>query len=448
MTDYDLPPGPGTPAWLNSLALLGSRAGRLTGLRERYGDSFAVRILPPGRRLVAVSRPEDIKAVFAGDPEQFHAGEANSLLSLSLGMHSVLLVDDEQHRRARRLLMPAFSGAAMRGYRPMFAAIAHEHVATWRDGQTIASLDEMNRLTLDVILRVVFGVGDAERLEQMRPVVNRVLDVRTWVLLASDVPWLRRFGPWKRYVQDLRALDVLIYRQIAERRATPSTDEDADVLSRLLAAEGLEPGSTQDGEADGLSDAELRDQLVTLLLAGHETTATALAWTLQELGLHPELLGRACAAADTGDDAFLEACLKESMRLHPVVELVGRVLQSDQTVNGRRLPRGSMVTAAIALTHADPEVWSEPEQFRPSRFLEGKVSPNEWLPFGGGVRRCIGAAFSLSEGVEVLRAVLSSFEVEAPSSSPARLRNVVAYPADHAPLTLTQRAIAAPRATT
>jgi cytochrome P450 len=423
LTRATLPPGPRWPVLVQSIALVRFRHRFVPWLHRRYGDVFTVRIMPKGSALVLFTRPEHAKEIFAGDPEVFHAGKGNAILGPIMGEHSLLLQDSGEHKRARRLLMPAFNGAALRGYEELVTRIAREEVASWRPGLPFRSLDRMNALTLEVILRVVFGVTDERRLAELRPLVNRTVDINPAVLLGWGYPWLQRFGPWKRTVDNQRELDRVMYAEIAERRGAADLAERTDVLSRLLQvgdAEGEEP----------LSDTELRDQLVTLLLAGHETTATALAWALYELGRDPVQLDRARAAADGGDDGYLEAVMKESMRLHPVIPMVIRHLMEPVTIGGIDLPRGANIGPSILVGHAREDSFAEPGRFRPERFLEGEVAPHTWIPFGGGVRRCIGAGFSLMEGVAVLREVLAAYDLALPAG-PAdfpRVRNITSVP--------------------
>ena len=238
------------------------------------------------------TRPEHAREIFAADPATFLAGKANAILGPMMGEHSLLLQDGAEHQRARKLLMPAFNGHALREYGALVTEVARADVATWHDGEELRALDRMNRLTLEVILRVVFGVTDERRLALLRPRVNRVVDVSPAVLFGWSVPRLRRLGPWRAAQQNAEELDQLIHAEIRERRAAPDLATRTDVLSRLIRAGG--------DEGDALTDEELRDQLVTLLLAGHETTATALAWALYELGRDAALLARTLAAADDG----------------------------------------------------------------------------------------------------------------------------------------------------
>lgn len=429
-----LPPGPSWPALMQTVALMRFRHRFHPWLLRTYGDVFTLRLVPGGRPLVLFTRPEHAKEIFAGDPEVFHAGKGNAVLGPIMGEHSLLLQDSAAHQRARKLLMPAFNGAALRDYRTLVREVARAEVATWHDGEEFRSLERMNRLTLDVILRVVFGVTDPARLAALRPRVNRTVDVSPAVLLGWGFPALQRFGPWQRTVRNQQELDRLMYAEIRERRGAPDLATRSDVLSRLILA-----GDPGDGDGDGsgdgrLSDTELRDQLVTLLLAGHETTASALSWALFELGRHPELLARSLDAATcegddrAGGEAWLDAVMKESMRLHPIIPMVVRTLTRPTTVGGVDLPAGATVGPSIILAHTREDNHDLPEVFDPGRFLGRHPAPHTWIPFGGGVRRCIGAGFAHLEGVEVLRAVLSAYAVEALGDDDHKVRNITSVP--------------------
>ena len=433
-THEGLPPGPKYPPLLMTWIFLRHRTKFMRKFHEKYGDTFSIRILPGPRRIVVYSRPEDIKEIFAGDPSQFHAGEGNSILKPVMGEHSVLLTDDSEHMRARKLLMPAFNGASLRGYQSLVESIAKSEVDTWTDGQTLVSLDRMNAVTLEVILRVVFGVTDESRLERMHPLVNRMVNIDASMLLAWSYPKLFALPPWKSYFVNQQNVDKLLYAEIAERRDATDLDSREDVLSRLLKV-----GRGEDHDHEALTDEELRDQLVTLLLAGHETTASALSWTLHELGRNRDAMREALKAADEGDDAFLEACLKEAMRLHPIIDFVARTLKSPQVVGGWSIPRGDTVAPSIVLSHAREGNFPDAATYRPRRFLDEHVAPNTWIPFGGGIRRCIGAGFSLMEGTTVLREVLQRYDVVAAEPSANKLRNITNVPGDKAPVRLSVR---------
>jgi cytochrome P450 family 135 len=429
-----LPPGPRWPVLLQTAGLLRFRHRFHPYLRRRYGDVFTVRLAPGGRPLVFFTRPEHAKEIFAGDPEVFHAGKANGILGPIMGEHSLLLQDSSEHKRARKLLMPAFNGHALREYQSLVTEVAKAEVATWRPGEEFRSLDRMNRLTLEVILRVVFGVTDERRLAELRPRVNRTVNISPAILLGWGYPRLQKYGPWKATVDNQLELDRLIYAEIRERRTAPDLADRTDVLSRLIL-------QGEDGDAPGerLSDTELRDQLVTLLLAGHETTATALAWALYEAGRDPALLGRCQRAADDGDDELLEAVLKESMRVHPVIPMVVRTLMQPATIAGWHLPRGTTVGPSIIIAHQREDNHPDPETFNPDRFLGQNPPTNTWIPFGGGVRRCIGAGFSLMEGVAVLREVLSAYDVGAVGDDEPKVRNITSVPRRGARIRVTTR---------
>ncbi|TNM48241.1 cytochrome P450 [Nocardioides albidus] len=420
-----LPPGPRWPALVQTVALMRFRHRFHPWLHRRYGEAFTLNLAPGNRPLVLFTSPAVTKGIFAADPAVFHAGRGNAILGPIMGEHSLLLQDAGEHHRARKLLMPAFLGHALRGYRAMVAEVAAAEVATWREGEELRALERMNALTLEVILRVVFGVTDETRLARLRPAVNRTVEISPAILLGWAYPRLQRLGPWRRTVDNQVELDRLMYAEIRERRGAADLAERSDVLSRLLAAG--DPGEGHAGS--GLDDTELRDQLVTLLLAGHETTAAALSWALVEVGRSPDLLARTQRAADEGDDAWLEAVLKESMRLHPIIPMVVRTLMEPATVGGWDLPRGTTVGPSIIMSHQQDANFPDPEAFRPDRFLGDDVPAlHVWIPFGGGVRRCIGAGFSLMEGVEVLRAVFARYDVTAVGTDVPKVRNITSVP--------------------
>jgi cytochrome P450 family 135 len=429
-----VPRGSRLPFPIQTFLIFRYRHRFIPWLHRRYGDVFTVRMAPAGRTLVMLRRPEHIKEVFAGDPHEFHAGEGNGILGPVMGEHSLLLTDGDQHQRARKLLMPAFNGAALRRYQGLVSDIARREAESWTDAGSISALRRMNAVTLEVILQVVFGVTDEKRLARLRPRVTGTVDIRPWMLLGWVYPQLQRIRPWRSFTDNMVALDALLYDEIAERRQVSDLDGRDDVLSRLL-----QVGVDEAGDSPPLTDHELRDQLVTLLLAGHETTASALSWTLFELGGDPDVRRRAHRAADEGDDGYLEALLKEAMRLHPVIPMVNRVLKQPQRIAGWDLPIGTIVTPSIILSHDNPDSFPEPDRFRPDRFLDGQVPPNAWIPFGGGVRRCIGAGFSLMEGVAVLREVLTRWDLESNGSAKPRTRNITSVPADGAPVTVRRR---------
>ena len=429
------PPGPRWPAAVQSWLFQRRRAWLLPTMARRYGDVFSLRVPPYADNLVVFSRPEHIKEIFAADPADLHAGEGNQILGPVMGEHSLLLVDEDEHARARRLLMPAFNGASLRGYRDLVSDLAKAEVDRWNTNTEVITLDRMNALTLEVIMRVVFGVTDQHTRDEFAPRLHRMVDISPIVLFGWVFPALSRFGPWKRFNDNQSEIDALLYAEIARRRRVTDLAERTDVLSRLLHV-GSEAGDAP------LTDAELRDQLVTLLLAGHETTAAALSWTLYELANHPDLQEQAYVAARDGDDKLLEALLKESMRLHPVIASTARKLTRDFEIGGWRLPAGTVVNTSILLAHQRSDNYPDTWTYRPSRFLDNEVEPNMWLPFGGGVRRCIGAGFSLMEGSVVLREVLTRYRLALPGGAEperGRVRNITNVPRQKARIVVTAR---------
>ena len=450
-----LPPGPRLPVAFQTALILADEPRFATAAHRRYGDVFTLRCAPADQRLVFLNRREHIKEVFSGDPSTFHAGEGNKLLRTVMGEHSVLLVDDEIHLRARKLLMPAFNGAALRSYEGLVGGLAKREVDAWNPNATLVALERMNALTLEIIMQVVFGVTDEERLRRLRPVVNTTINIGALTLLAWAYPKLQKYPPWRAYMANKQRFDELLYAEIAERRSATDLEQRDDVLTRLLLV-----GAGDDNAHEPLSDAELRDQLVTLLLAGHETTASALSWTLHELAQNPEKQRRARLAADEGDRKYLEAVLKEAMRMHPVIDQVRRVLKQDATVADYHLPAGTTVVPSVRLAHKSTVNYPDPQTFRPERFIdgverrggseeragrrarpEGEVASNTWLPFGGGVRRCLGAGFSLMEGTIILGEILQRYSVRPDPKSREResVRNITTVPKRKARVVLTVR---------
>jgi cytochrome P450 len=428
-----MPPGLRWPVLVQTVLFSQYRHLMLPMLRRRYGDVFTVRIAPGRRLFTVLARPDDIRAVFTGAADVFHAGEGNAILGPVMGDQSVLLVDEEQHRRVRKLLTPAFHGPALRGYQDLMTRLAAQEVDTWTPGQVFRAHGRMNALTLEIILQVVFGVTDPKRLAALRPLVRRIVSIGPLTMMGWFYPTLQRFGPWRRYAAIQGELDTVLYAEIAQRRSASDLAERNDVLSRLLCA--------TDGENDRLTDAELRDQLITLLLAGHETTATALAWALHELARRPAVLRRARQAADEHDDEYLTAVAKEALRLRPVIYEVARKLTRPVEVGGYVLPKGTVVSPAIGLVQTDPNNHPDPDDFRPERFLDGQPPANTWIPFGGGVRRCLGAGFSLMEASAVLGEVLRRFDVQPnhPRPERPRARNITLVPAQGAKITVVAR---------
>ena len=399
------PPQPRMPRPVQFALLALRTIPFLEWCQRRLGDCFAV-WMPPWGRLVYVADPDEIKRIFTGKPEQFHAGEANALvLERVLGKHSLLVLDEDEHLTERKRLLPHFHGESVRRYAEAMAQIAAAEIESWPVGKPLKMRPAMQRIGLETILRAVIGVTEPGRLARLRHLLPRVSSPPMIVQALMFVPALERVGLWKRYLRTLEETDRLLYEEIAARRARP---EGEDILSLLVANTTL-------------SDEQLRDELLTLLVAGHETTATGLAWALERLARHP---------ARSTDDEYLDAVVKETLRVRPIVSDVVRTLQSEAEVAGYRLPAGTVVLPAIALVQRDTRRYgADAHEFRPERWLDGSPPPYAWIPFGGGVRRCIGAAFATLEMKVVLREVLSRVELE-PVGKPERsiLRGVVMQP--------------------
>jgi cytochrome P450 len=401
-----LPPGPGRPRALTAARFLLRGPQFLTACRERYGDLFTIQ-LSAGRTVVVAADPAVAKQVFTGDPDTLLAGAGNVVLKPLLGPRSVLLLDGPEHLRQRRLLLPPFHGDRMRAYGEAMTEIAERHVAGWPVGRDFPVHRSTQAITFEVIMRTVFGLEDAARVEQLGGPLRRLLGStdNPLRLLALQFTSSERGGPrspWGRVRAMMAPSDALIAEEIRTRRAAGDTGRD-DILSLLLAA--------RDEDGEPLTDAELRDELMTLLVAGHETTATALAWTLERLVRHPDVLERARAEQEEGGSDYLDAVIKETLRLRPVVPGVVRKLTVPQTFAGWQLPAGVHIAPSIFLIHRRADVYPEPEAFRPERFLEQTPSTYEWLPFGGGIRRCLGASFALSEMRIVLGTILRRVEL-------------------------------------
>ncbi|WP_101947882.1 cytochrome P450 [Mycobacterium sp. 3519A] len=392
-----LPPGPRLPKWLQTVVFLRYWPRFVKACGRRYGKVFTIRALtvPP---MVYVADPAEIKKVFAGDPSVFHAGEANAMLSGLLGDTSVLVIDGDVHRDRRRLMLPPFHRDAVARQAAQMAQIAAANIAEWPVGQPFAVAPKMSEITLEVILRTVIGASDAARLAALRAVMPKLLNIGQWASLAIARPQLQTRRPWRTLWDRIQEADRLLYAEIADRRADSHLEERTDVLAMLVRA------TDEDGRT--LSDRELRDQLMTLLVAGHDTTATALSWALERLTRHPDILEKAARAADSGDDEYLDAVAKETLRIRPVVYDVGRVLKEPVELAGYRLPAGVMVVPGIGLVHSDSEVYPDADRFDPDRMVGATLSPTTWFPFGGGNRRCLGATFAMVEMRVVLREVL------------------------------------------
>lgn len=391
-----LPRGPRMPVLLQT-AIWSRRAQWLMSqCALRFGETFTVRIVHEGT-WVMLSSPEHIKQVFTGDPNVFHAGEGNRVLLPILGPHSLLLLDEDDHMEQRRLLLPPFHGERMQRYGTLMREIAAAEIERWPTGEPYRLRPRMQAITLEIILRAVFGLERGERLEELRHELRRLLDLLTQpqMVLLPMLLGPERLARLELFRRLHARVDELIYEEVAERRRASDLGAREDILSMLLEARHERDGSP-------MTDQEVRDQLMTLLSAGHETTATALSWAVERLIRHPDKLARLTEEVDGGERRYLEAVVTETLRLRPVISIVARRLLAPVEIGGWHLPAGVTVAPSIYLVHRRPDLYPNPERFEPERFLDRPPGTYTWIPFGGGVRRCIGGAFAHFEMQAVL----------------------------------------------
>ncbi|HEY0409258.1 MAG TPA: cytochrome P450 [Candidatus Dormibacteraeota bacterium] len=421
-----LPPGPRLPAAAQAYLLAFHNIAFLDACRRRHGESFTLR-LAGGHTLVCLSSPEAARDILSATPDQATAGDVNAHdLGAVLGANSLLLLDGDRHLEERRLMLPPFHGERLRDHAEVIAEVTRSSLRSWPVGAPFSIWERMREITLEVILRAVFGV-EGGALAELRGTVAGLLGFAGRRLLI--MPAFRRdlgpLSPWAGFVAARARVRETVLATIRERRATAGAQRRADILSMLLQAR------RPDGSA--LGDVEVYDELLTLLVAGHETTAAALAWTVDLLLHHPAVLERVTAELEDGGDALLDAVIREALRLRPVVPEIGRHLRAPRTVGGVELPRGVVAVLSIHQLQRRPETYPEPLAFRPDRFLGRRPDAHAWLPFGGGIRRCLGAAFATMEMRVVLRTVLTSVRLRAasPSLEPARRQVVTLVPRRH-----------------
>jgi cytochrome P450 len=423
MAATELPPGPSRPSLIGSLHFVLDPLGNVRSFARRYGPVARARF-PGFGLMIYVNEPELAKQVFAGDPAVFHAGEATAMvLGPAVGASSVLTLDEQPHMRQRKLLLPPFHGENVKRWEGTILEITRRDMETWPVGRAFSLRAHTQRITLEVILRAVFGVRGRERFERALPLVDSFARRASPIVLF---PFIRRdlgpFSPWTRFTRARAALDAFLYEEIAQRRREPDLAERDDVLSLLLQA------TDEDGQS--MSDQELRDELVTVIGAGHETTATGLAWAFERLLRNPRVLERLKQSLAEGDE-YLDATIRETLRVRPVILDIARRLTRDVELGGYRIPAGALLLPSIAALHFREDLYPDPEEFRPERFLGAAPDSYTWIPFGGGVRRCIGASFAQFEMRLIMRAILERADLRAASPSPERpkLRNITIAPA-------------------
>jgi len=398
-----MPPLVQTLAWAMAPTWLMDRCART------LGEWFTLTFFPSGMQLVLVSDPEAVKTAFTASPEVAPSGAANSPVAPVMGPHSVIVLTGAEHLRQRKLLLPPFHGERMREYEDAIVEATRRDMAAWPVGKPMRLHERTRAITLEVILRAVFGV-EAERMDRVREAVGTLLVPASTLLLMRLA--LRRPSPERpggEFGQALDRLDAVLYEELERRRSREDLAERRDILSLLMQA--------RDEDGQPMTDAELRDELVSLLLAGHETTATSVAWAIERLVRHPDKLERLVAEIDAhpdGGEEYMTAVVNETLRVRPVVPIVVRMLKGELQVGPYTLPAGTRLTPSIYLTNRNPRVYREPDEFRPERFLDSAPETFSWIPFGGGIRRCIGAAFAQLEMKLILRTVLSELQPTLP----------------------------------
>ena len=422
MTTVKLPPGPSSPRFVQGAYALAVPWRGMRRLRDRYGDAFTVNV-PIFGRTVVISDPAEVKQLFQAGPEI--AGNLDRNLGRVLGPGSMFALTGAQHRKQRKLLVPPFHGRRLAGYERIVEEEAVREMASWPQGRPFGTLPSMMRITINVILRAVFGAAGTE-FAWLREQLPRsvALGSRLAVMPVPRVDW-GRWSPWGRFYAMRRAYDAVIERMIAAAERDPGLAEREDILALML--------QSRYDDGSRMTRSEIADQLITLLAAGHETTATTLAWAVERLRRHHAVLTELAAEADAGGGTLREAAITEVQRTRPVIDLVGRQVKADGFQLGRwTVPRGYPVLVSITLIHENETLFPDPLVFAPSRFVDAKPDLYQWIPFGGGTRRCLGAAFANMEMNVVLRTMLRDFVLE-PADEPGERwhsRGVANAPAD------------------
>jgi hypothetical protein len=418
-----LPPGPPQPATLQTIGWWVRPVAFLERARARYGKRFTIRLFasPP---FVILSEPDQLKELFAAPPDVLHPGEGARILEPVVGSKSLILLDEHEHLEQRKLMLPAFHGEKMERLAGLMAEVTEREIAGWPRDQAAPLHPRFQGLTLEIILRTVFGLDPGRRLNELRELLTAILDYSSKP--GSIIPQLQRGyfgrGPWVRFAQMRERADQLLFELIDERR---DGGEDRDDILALLLSARHEDGSP-------MTDTELRDELMTMLVAGHETTASELAWAFERLTREPAVLDRLVAEIDAGDgDAYLTATIQETLRRRPVLpNAEPRLVMKPVEVGGWEYPPGVCLIANAYLVHHDPDVYPDPYAFRPERFLDSPPGTFTWIPFGGGRRRCIGASFATLEMKIVLRAALSAYSIQPGAHGPelTRRRSITISP--------------------
>ncbi len=419
-----LPPGPSSSPFTQGLRYLIRPQPWLRELHARHGPRVTIRFIDIGT-LVLLADPDDCKRVFTAPDDVLLGGRSNAVLEPFVGARSILLLDGAEHLRARRLLLPPFHGERMAAYEGIVERVTRERIAGWRAGDRLVLQTHMQAITLEVIARAIFGVERGARAEELKALIPRIFEMiqgtlRAFVSGYTGRDPLRRFT---RFGRALQRMDDLLYAEIEERRRDPGLDQRDDILSLLLGA--------RDEDGNPMSDRELRDELVTMLGAGHETTATSLAWAFERILRHPEVHERLRDEVAAGERRYVDATVNETLRLRPVLPLTSRQAAVPFELDGLTVPADTILAPNIHVVNRRPDLYPEPHRFLPERFLDVKPPTYGWLPFGGGGRRCLGAAFAQMEMRVVMATMLRKLTLRAPDprAEPVTRRGIVLAPA-------------------
>jgi cytochrome P450 len=422
-----LPAGPTTPQLLQLIQWISDPLGFMERCRQQYGDIFTANFSQLGP-LIFISNPQLIQEIYTANPKQYDAGRSNEILKFLLGDNSIVLVDGDRHRRQRQLLMPPFHGERMRNYGQLICEVTQKSTKNWSTGTFFETRPLMQEITLSVILQAVFGLYEGSRYQQLKSMLSALLEMMNSPLRSSVLffKFLQKdwgnWSPWGRMKRRIAEIDQLLYAEMADRRANPNPNR-TDILTLLMSA--------RDEAGQPMSDVELRDELMTLLFAGHETTATALTWALYWIQYIPEvretLLQELVGLSENPDPMsmvklpYLNAVCQETLRLYPVAMISFiRVANLPVKLGEHEFDAETFLAPCIYLVHRHPEIYPEPAQFKPERFINRQYSPYEFLPFGGGNRLCIGYALAQFEMKLVLATLLSHWQLELAENKPVK----------------------------
>jgi cytochrome P450 len=438
MRPAGLPPGPSYPSAIQGIGFWTRPFAFLRQCRERYGTRFTIK-LPFSPPFVMLTDPGEVKEVFTAPPDVLRPGQGARVLEPIVGSNSVLLLDESAHMSQRKLLLPAFHGERMERLTSLMEEVTNEELDQLPRGVPVELHPPMQDLTLRIILRAVFGLDPGARFETLRERLQAMLEFGDKPISLMPPPKdsvaarvAVRIGPFAHFVRMQAEVDELIFELITERR-TEGADRD-DVLAMLLEA--------RHDDGSPMSEQEIRDELMTLLIAGHETTASTLAWAFERLRHDPRVLGRLVEEIDAGEDAYLTATIQETLRIRPVLPNVApRLVAKPVEIGGWTYPTGCSLVLNSYLIHHDPEIYPDPDRFQPERFLDEQPGTYTWIPFGGGCRCCLGASFAMLEMKIVLRNALSTLELQSGAAGPevARRRNITVRPSHGTRAVLAER---------